>query len=161
MSASQADKTISAIQALLFPNNPREWDGVWGKRSQAALNDVVEKSEADNQPSGVIRSKSSWYSQYSGKYEWHDSEDEPNSNALGVPDDQQGIALQSRSTLGKWFNVTAPNGVTLKLQQTDLGPSKWTHRTIDIAAVAAERFGYTPKSFPTDEGFFTYEPAPA
>ena len=101
--------------------------------------------------------KGSWYSQYQGKYKWVDPDDPPSSNAAGVPDDQQGIALPARSTLRKWFMVTAPNGVTLKLQQTDLGPAKWTGRGIDIAAVAAERFGYSPKNFPTD-GIFTWRP---
>jgi hypothetical protein len=105
-----------------------------------------------------MQGKGSWYSQYRGKYKWFDPDDVPNSNAARVPDDQQGIALPTRSTLCKWFMVKAPNGVMLKLQQTDVGPAKWTGRGIDIAAVAAERFGYSPKSFPTD-GIFTWKPA--
>ena len=105
-------------------------------------------------PSG----KGSWFSQHRGKYVWHDSGDKPGSNALGVPDEEQGIALPSRRTLGKWFDVTAPNGVTLRLQQTDLGPGRRTGRAIDIAAPAAEKFGYSPHDFPTN-GVFTWEPA--
>ncbi len=97
--------------------------------------------------------KGSWYSQYRGKYLWVDTGDKPNSNALGVPDDQQGVAFYDRATLGKWFDVRAPNGVTLRLRQTDIGPHPNTGRKIDIAAVAAERFGYSPKNFPTDAIF--------
>ena len=102
--------------------------------------------------------KGSWYSQYKGKYNWVDPGDAPGSSALGVPDDQQGFAFLDRTTLGKWFDVTAPNGKTLRLQQTDIGPSAWTGRKIDIAAVAAERFGYGPNTFP-DDGIFSWRPA--
>ena len=101
--------------------------------------------------------KGSWFSQYKGKHKWVDLGDTPNSNALGVPDHKQGIALYDRKTLGRWFHVIAPNGVTLKLQQTDIGPHPKTGRKIDIAAVAAEKFGYTPKNFPTDETFYWEE----
>jgi uncharacterized protein (TIGR02594 family) len=102
--------------------------------------------------------RGSWYSQYDGKYEWVDKGDLPGSNALGVPDYEQGIAFYNRATLGDWFNVTAPNGKTLRLRQTDIGPHPNTGRSIDIAAVAAERFGYTPSNFPTD-GIFSWVPA--
>jgi lysozyme family protein len=127
-------------------------DGVIGPKTEAAF--YALKAEEDKHSS-----LGSWYSQYKGKYTWVDTGDKPNSNALGVPDDQQGIALPTSKTLGDWFFVTAPNGKTLKLQQTDIGPADWTGRTIDIAAVAAERFGYSPKTFPTDEGLFYWKPA--
>src|SRR5262245_20608685 len=108
---------------------------------------------------GSARSgRGSGYSQYQGKHVWRDTGDKPGSNALGVPDSQQGIALPSRSTLGKWFDVTAPNGQTYRLQQTDIGPAKWTGRGIDISAAAAEKMGYSPKNFPTN-GSFTWRPA--
>ncbi len=102
--------------------------------------------------------KGSWFSQYSGKYQWVDTGDAPGSNALGVPDSLQGIAFPSRATLGKWFEVGAPNGNILTLRQTDIGPGARTGRGIDIAAAAAERFGYTPLNFPTD-GIFRWRPA--
>ncbi len=128
-------------------------DGSWGPKTKDALAHLLAAEEAP-----VYQSKGSWYSQYKGRYNWVDTGDEPGSNALGVPDNQQGIALPARSTLGHWFNVTAPNGVTLKLQQTDIGPAAWTGRKIDIAAVAAEMFGYSPLNFPTD-GIFKWSPA--
>jgi hypothetical protein len=60
--------------------------------------------------------------------------------------------------LGQWFDVTAPNGETFRLQQTDVGPSTRTGRGIDISAAAAHQMGYTPKDFPTDGGF-SWKPA--
>lgn len=104
--------------------------------------------------------RGSWYSQYEGRYNWIDTGDEPGSAALGVPDDAQGLAFYDRSTLGQWFEVHAPNGRVLILQQTDIGPNPRTGRKIDIAAVAAEMFGYTPRNFPTD-GVFSWRSAAA
>lgn len=125
-------------------------DGILGPKTRSAI-EALSKA--------VKSSLGSWYSQHEGKYSWVDEGDKPGSNALGVPDNEQGIALPSSKTLGDWFWVTAPNGVTLKLQQTDIGPADWTGRTIDIAAVAAEHFGYSPETFPTDRGLFTWIPA--
>lgn len=112
--------------------------------------------------------KGSWYSQYQGKYSWVDKGDGvwsadgttylgPN-NALGVPDNQQGCSFLTRTGLGKWFEVHAPNGAVLTLRQTDIGPAASTGRLIDIAAVSAEAFGYSPHNFPTD-GTFSWRPA--
>lgn len=97
--------------------------------------------------------KGSWYSQFTGKYEWADTGDAPGSAALGVPDNAQGVSFYDRSTLGHWFEVRAPNGVVSIEQQTDIGPHPNTGRTIDISAAAAERFGYSPRNFPTDSVF--------
>lgn len=140
-----ATEKIKLIQFALGVDQ----DGIWGTNTQGALAKLL----------GQDQGKGGWYSQYQGKYKWVDTGDKPNSNALGVPDDQQGIALPSRNTLGDWFMVTAPNGETLRLRQTDIGPASWTGRKIDIAAVAAEHFGYTPDNFPTDKGLFTWYPA--
>ncbi len=97
--------------------------------------------------------KASWYSQYLGHHNWRDHEDAPHSCALGCRDDAQGISFLDRKTLGKWFRVTAPNGKTSLEQQTEIGPARRTGRLIDISAVAAERFGYSPTNFPTDKIF--------
>jgi hypothetical protein len=95
----------------------------------------------------------SWYSQLP-PFGWFDREDRPRSNALGVPDWQQGIALPSRSTLGQWFNVTPPGAtIPYPFQQTDVGPAKWTGRDTDISAAAAHQMGYTPQTFPTNAQF--------
>lgn len=136
------------------------------QRNQPTLADLAAlyaygQSGGISQPTGALTDygspqgvgKGSWYSQYLGTHNWVDPQDKPGSNALGVPDYQQGIALPSRSTLGQWFDVTAPNGQVLRLQQTDIGPAKWTGRGIDISAAAGERFGYSPQTFPTGGGF--------
>ena len=67
--------------------------------------------------------KGSWYSQAPG---WHDSGDRPNSNALGVPDSEQGFATPGRAGLGQWFDVTFPDGSVHRLRKTDVGPAAWT-----------------------------------
>jgi hypothetical protein len=144
------EQQIKGIQGLLGVTP----DGVWGPKSQAALDKLTKAAPVPVE----LRGKGSWYSQYKGKYTWIDTGDKPNSNALGVPDDQQGVAFYNQATLGKWFLVTAPNGQTLKLQQTDIGPHPKTGRKIDIAAVAAEQFGYSPSNFPTD-GMFSWKAA--
>lgn len=144
---------IKNIQRTLNadPNGAKlKVDGVIGPATRAAFESLAIGEQ-------IERARGSWYSQYRGKYVWVDTGDKPNSNALGVPDDQQGIALYNRKTLGNWFYVTAPNGKTLRLRQTDIGPHPRTGRGIDIAAVAAERFGYTPDNFPTDS-IFTWKP---
>ena len=101
----------------------------------------------------TARGRGSWFSQYRGKYVWIDEGDEPGSNALGVPDDAQGISFYSRPTLGNWYLVKAPNGIISVEQQTDIGPNPRLNRLIDISAAAAERFGYSPRDFPTDAEF--------
>lgn len=111
-------------------------------------------------PAMASSGKGSWYSQYQGQYTWRDPGDTPNSNALGVPDNRQGIAFLNRATLGKWFNVKAPNGKELLLIQSDIGPSASTGRLIDISARAAEAFGYSPTNFPTDSVFSWTSAAP-
>lgn len=125
-------------------------DGIKGPKTDLAYNALGFPESGSG--------KGSWYSQHVGEYTWVDKGDTPGSSALGVPDDEQGCAFYNQATLGKWFNVTAPNGRTLRLQQTDIGPHPDTGRSIDIAAVAAEAFGYTPKNFPTDK-VFSWEPA--
>ena len=113
-------------------------------------------------PDGWSGGKGSWYSWFTGKYEWRDPGDAQNSNALGVPDWAQGIAQYDRALLGNWYEVKAPNGTTSIEQVTDIGPHPNTGRKIDVAAVAAERIGYSPHymvdpadpHFPTDAVFY-------
>jgi hypothetical protein len=68
---------------------------------------------------------------------------------LGVPDSAQGVSFLDSSTLGRWFEVEYPNGHRSIEQQTDIGPSRWTGKKIDISGAAAERAGYSPRNFPT------------
>src|SRR5215831_13160773 len=109
------------------------------------------------EPQAQSSGRGSWYSQYRGKYIWVDSGDQPGSNALGVPDSAQGCAFYNHSTLGDWFVVTAPNGKSLLMPQTDIGPNPSTGRKIDISSHMGEAFGYTPRNFPTDS-IFTWVP---
>ena len=135
-------ETEAAVR-LYQTNNGLDVDGLVGVAVWASLRG---KPPPEAERSG----KGSWFGQYRGKYEWVDEGDKPNSNALGVPDDAQGISFLDQTTKGKWFEVVAPNGKTSIEQQTDVGPAAWTGRLIDIHAAAAERFGYKPSDFPTD-----------
>jgi hypothetical protein len=164
---SSAVSSAGGIQQVGYnPNRPQDrqtpnapgdqtGQGSGGEKLGYGITDAPEGTEE-----GGTSTKGSWYSQHQGQYSWVDTADKPGSNALGVPDSQQGIALPSRRTLGQWFYVTAPNGHTYLVQQTDVGPGRGTGRGIDISAAAAERMGYTPKNFPTN-GIFTYRPAAA
>lgn len=146
------DASVRAYQAA----HGLDVDGEVGPLTWAAL---LGNAPAIEQPANMQTSKGSWYSQYDGKYHWRDSGDAPGSAALGVPDDAQGVAMPSRTVLGNWYAVRAPNGKVSIEQVTDLGPAAWTGRTIDIAAAAAERLGYSPQNFPTDS-IFTFWAVP-
>jgi len=135
-------------QVNIEPQPRKRITGHWWPAS-APLPGMASQPSPDFSQSG----KGSWYSQFSGCHEWVDRGDKPNSNALGVPDSAQGVSFYNRDTLGKWFDVRAPNGVISIEQQTDIGPAPHTGRTIDISAAAAERFGYAPDDFPTDSMF--------
>lgn len=68
-----------------------------------------------------------------------------------------GIALPSYATMGKEFDVTGPDGRTMRLPQIDFGPHPRTGRGIDFSKPAADAMGYDPtnKSFTyslVDEG---------
>ena len=74
----------------------------------------------------------------------------------GATNDIPGIAVLDTQTLGGWWEVRAPNGATLVLQQTDYGPSASTGRVVDVNALAARLFGYPEgRAFPTDRGRWT------
>src|SRR5262245_7544224 len=140
---------VSADQGRTSMERPAHDGGNFG---------IVGTAPYAGEPQAQKSGKGSWYSQYSGKYNWVDSGDQPGSNALGVPDSAQGCAFYNRSTLGDWFVVTAPNGRPLLMPQTDIGPNPSTGRKIDISSHMAETFGYTPRNFPTDS-IFTWVPA--
>jgi len=93
----------------------------------------------------------SWFANAPGG--WVDNSDSgrfaSGGSSYGVP----AVSFYNSSTLGQWFNVTAPNGVTQTLQQLDLGPSLWTGKSIDITGAAGANFGYTPNNFPTGSTF--------
>lgn len=89
----------------------------------------------------------------SGKVSWFGGPNDAmnTGTALGVSDSKPGIAVYDRKTLGGYWQVTAPNGKTKILQQTDIGPHPGTGRKIDFTSGAVREFGYSERNFPTDK----------
>ncbi len=149
----------------IIPTTKLDMDSYTGTRDQLVREWVSSASPAPAPPppdpiGPIAHGRGSWYSQFHGIYHWVDDTDTPNSNALGVPDDCQGVSFYDHATLGKWFVVSAPNGHSSLEQQTEIGPAPWTGRKIDISAVCAERLGYSPTTFPTN-GEFSWSRAQA
>jgi hypothetical protein len=175
-----SNRRIGGDENYAKRNSVQPW--VWGPYNgdnphdhhiHVSVNDATQDNASpwdigdDNVTTGWKSGKGSWFSHYKGRYDWVDEGDKPDSNALGVSDWAQGIALYDQGTLGKWFEVQYPNGRVSVEQQTDIGPAPGTGRTIDISAVAAERAGYIPhyvkgaNQFPTDALLYYREvPAP-
>ncbi|UPT99210.1 hypothetical protein J4G48_0014660 [Bradyrhizobium barranii subsp. apii] len=85
---------------------------------------------------------------------WNDpSEPRGRKTASGVSNELPGIALPSRSGLGKMHEIVGPDGKTYQFRQTDIGPAKSTGRGIDFTSSAAAAMGYNRKNFPTDAQF--------
>jgi hypothetical protein len=84
---------------------------------------------------------------------YRDSADNNIPALQGASNNNPGIALYRRKTLGGWYRVTAPNGRTMVVQHTDIGPSPGLAANLDVNAVAARMFGYKQgNSFPTAQG---------
>lgn len=94
------------------------------------------------------RGTGSWFGHY-GK--WQDPEYN-GKNASGLSEATPGIALRNKATLGHWYEVTFPNGKTVMARQVDVGPFA-KGRSIDINGALADKAGYSPGNFPTDETF--------
>lgn len=92
-----------------------------------------------------------------GKVSWfggpHDAETGNSKTASGASTSEPGIAIYNRATLGGYWKVTANNGKTAVLKQTDLGPAPFTGRAIDVTYSALGKFGYNEGNFPTDSTF--------
>ena len=167
-----SNRRIGGDENYAKRNNVKPW--TWGPYNGVNPHDhhmhisVNDEGQDDRTPwkieeeshVGWNSGRGSWYSQFKGKYTWVDRNDTPNSNALGVPDSAQGVAFYNEATLGKWFKIRYPNGYESVEQQTDIGPAPRTGRAIDISAAAADRAGYSPNNFPTDDMFY-WEPAEA
>jgi hypothetical protein len=64
-----------------------------------------------------------------------------------------GIAVYNRATLGGYWRAKFPNGRTIVLRQTDLGPSASGpkgKRIADFTYSALALAGYTEQNYPTD-----------
>lgn len=101
---------------------------------------------------------------YKGKGSWFggpaDSMDSGRT-ASGGTTAEPGVAIRlpgrswrdSRKYLGGYWRVTAPNGRTAVLKQTDLGPNESTGRNVDVTYSALGKLGYNQGNFPTDAQF--------
>lgn len=112
----------------------------------------------------LITTRGSWYGQ-NPQAGWRDPGDRPGSNKLGVSEGAQGIATPGNVGLGDYYNWWRPGqipgrGMPELARKTDVGPAAWTGRGVDISAAAADRAGYTPRNFPTDQRF-AYAPVSA
>lgn len=89
----------------------------------------------------------------SGKVSWFGGPHDPSSGpttASGASVKQPGIAVYNQATLGGYWRVTAPNGRSAVLRQTDLGPAPWTGRKVDVTYSALGQLGYNEGNFPTN-----------
>ena len=80
--------------------------------------------------------------------------------AAGFTTARPGVAIRPGATyesgrpfLRGYWRVKAPNGRSVVLQQTDIGPNQSTGRRIDITYSALGMFGYKEGNFPTDAKF--------
>ena len=88
-----------------------------------------------------------------GKVSWFGGPNDPSAGsttASGAPTSEPGIAVYNQATLGGWWRVTFPNGRTVDLKQTDIGPAPWTGRLVDVTYSALGLAGYSQGDFPTD-----------
>lgn len=142
--------------------------GIINVRSDAQHFDDGGDTDDDQTPFQVAEmrpTKGTWFYTEPGGFKgdngvWNDvqgaREGKP---ASGLSSDIPGIAVPNRNTLGHYYRVQAPNGEEQIVQQTDYGPGRGPVANgigIDINAPLADRFGYTPKNFPSG-GQFKYE----
>ena len=80
--------------------------------------------------------------------------------AAGFTTARPGVAIRPGAThesgrpyLKGYWKVTAPNGRSAIIQQTDIGPNASAGRRIDITYSAIGLFGYKEGNFPTDGRF--------
>lgn len=80
--------------------------------------------------------------------------------AAGFTTARPGVAIRpggtyesGRKYLKGYWKITAPNGRSAILQQTDIGPNQSTGRRVDVTYSAIGKFGYNERNFPTDGRF--------
>jgi len=79
---------------------------------------------------------------------WGDKEDDPESNALRIPDRLQGISLANKETLGEFFYVTDMDTLeTTVQQQTEVGPNVRTQAIGDFSVAMIQRLNRSRKEY--------------
>lgn len=158
------ESTVKAIQQILFPNDPSEWDGKWGKKSQAALNALIH-------PGGLVGDGSwDWIKAYTdgediviepgivtafgGASDTMDSgetasgvstKDNPSYIGCALPMRRDSSPALRGSPIPKlpWKTpviFTDDNGVSVNTTLIDEGPAKWTKHVGDLTVSAAQLF---------------------
>ncbi len=88
----------------------------------------------------------------SGASSWYggprDSQDNDRPALAGASNREPGIAVYNRGTLGGYWRVKFPNGRSLTVRQTDIGPAPWTGKKVDVNYTAVKAAGYTEGNYP-------------
>lgn len=152
------------LQKVLFPDEPKEWDGIWGKRSQAAFNEVIH-------PEGLV-GDGTWdfikarvvgkdiliepgiVTAFGGANDTMDSgetasgistKDNPSLIGCALPMRRDASPALKGSPIPKlpWkTSVIFSNsfGVSVNTKLVDEGPAKWTKHIGDLTEAAAKLF---------------------
>lgn len=159
------NEKIKEIQKILFPNDPAEWDGIFGRKSRAALEELIH-------PSGLV-GDGTWgflkaridgddiviepgvVTAFGGKDDTMDSGDTASGLSTKDNPDYIGCALPMRNdsnsqlrgspipklpwkTLVRFTDLVS--GIEVNTKLIDEGPAKWTKHIGDLTEAAAQLF---------------------
>ena len=158
------ESTIKAIQQILFPNNAEEWDGIWGKKSQAAFDAIVHPSDLNGdgtwpwikmkkdgddlviEPGIVTAFGGSDDSMDSGETaSGISTKDNPSYIGCALPMRRDSSKALAGSPIPRlpWKTTvifSSSNGISVNTKLIDEGPSKWTRHIGDLTVAAARLF---------------------
>ena len=101
--------------------------------------------------------KTSWYGSYGA---FHDAQDNNRPALSGASNNEPGIAVLNRSTLGGYYRLRIKDAKGrerfMTVRQTDIGPAGWTGKKVDINARLASDLGYSPRDFPSNTQVIGY-----